>query len=52
MPTLVIDYWLTAPDGDLIHLAASTPLVDHRDAMVGLFDAVLESARWRDEGGQ
>ena len=44
--SLVVDYWLTAPDGDLVHLAVSTPLAAHREAMVGLFDAILETARW------
>lgn len=45
--TVVVDYWLTRGDGaGVFHLAASTPLVDHEDAMVGLFDAVIESARW------
>ena len=44
--SLVVDYWLTSPDGDLVHLAVSTPLAAHRDAMVGLFDAIVETARW------
>lgn len=45
--TVVVDYWLTRGDAaGVVHLAASTPLVDREDAMVGLFDAVIESARW------
>lgn len=45
--TVVVDYWLTREDGaGVVHLAASTPLVHHEAAMVGLFDAVIESARW------
>ena len=48
IPTLVVDYWLTAPDWGLAHLAMSTPLVAHEEAMVGLFDAIVESASWAD----
>lgn len=46
LPTLVVDYWLTAPDERLVHVAASTPLVEHEMAMVDLFDAILESGSW------
>lgn len=46
LPVVKVDYWISAQSGALVHLAASTPLVDHEEAMVGLFDAIVESARW------
>lgn len=46
LPSLVVDYWLTAPDARLAHVAMSTPLVEHAEAMTGLFDAIIESASW------
>jgi hypothetical protein len=44
LPTLSVDYWITVDDGRLLHVACSTPLVEHDEAMVQLFDAVLGSA--------
>ena len=49
LPTLAIDYWVTTDDGRLVHVACSTPLVEHREAMVQLFDAVMGSAVLADE---
>ena len=46
LATLVVDYWVLGPDRRQVHLACSTPLVAHRDAMVALFDAVVDSAEW------
>jgi hypothetical protein len=46
LPTLVADYWVTAPDDRLTHVAMSTPLVEHEKAMTDLFDAIMESATW------
>lgn len=43
-PTLAVDYWITLDDGRLAHVACSTPLAEHEEAMVQLFDAVLGSA--------
>lgn len=57
LSTLGVDYWLSPPSGGpggVVHLALSTPLVDFEEAMLGLFDAIVESARWRpvvEEGG-
>jgi hypothetical protein len=51
LPTLVVDYWLTAPDGRLVHVAMSSPLVEHEKAMVDLFDAVVEGASWDGAAG-
>lgn len=48
LPTVVVDYWLTGRDSPPVHVAMSTPLVEHEQAMLGLFDAVIESATWDD----
>jgi hypothetical protein len=42
--SLAVDYWVTLDDERLVHVACSTPLVEHEEAMVQLFDAVLGSA--------
>lgn len=45
--SLIVDYWLTAPrTADLALLTFATPLITHGEAMLGLFDAVVASARW------
>lgn len=46
LPNLVVDYWVTGPSGRLAHLAMSSPLIEHEEPMVELFDAVVETARW------
>lgn len=48
LETLSVDYWVLGPARQQVHLACSTPLVAHRDAMVGLFDAVVDSAEWHE----
>lgn len=42
--SLAVDYWVTLDGGHLVHVACSTPLVAHEEAMVQLFDAVMGSA--------
>lgn len=44
LPTLAVEYWVTSTAARQLHVACSTPLVAHEEAMVQLFDAVLESA--------
>lgn len=51
IPALVVDYWVARPGGGVAHLAASTPLVEHADAMTELFDAILQTAEWRSTDG-
>lgn len=46
--TLGVDYWVQGPGGEQVQIACSTPLVAHRDAMVQLFDTVVDSAEWAD----
>lgn len=48
LATLAVDYWVSLDDQRLVHVACSTPLVEHEEAMVGLFDAVLASSATRD----
>lgn len=45
-PSLLVDYWLEAPDRSVLLLAFSTPLAPFGDAMVELFDAVVTSVRF------
>ncbi len=42
--TLAVDYWVTTAEDRTILVACSTPLVEHEEAMVQLFDAVMASA--------
>jgi hypothetical protein len=44
LATLAVDYWVTLEDDRVVQVACSTPLVEHEEAMVQLFDAVLASA--------
>lgn len=43
---LVVDYWISRPSGGVAHLAMSTPLLTHEEAMVRLFDAIVETRGW------
>jgi len=46
LPALVADYWVEpAPGAQLLYLVFSSPLVDHRDELVSLFDTVVSSVR-------
>ncbi|MBO3089416.1 hypothetical protein [Cellulomonas dongxiuzhuiae] len=46
VPTLVADYWVEpAPGAQLVYLVFSSPLVDLRDKLLGLFDTVVSSVR-------
>lgn len=46
LPALVADYWVEpAPGVPLVYLAFSSPLVDVRDELLGLFDTVVSSVR-------
>lgn len=51
-PTVAVDYWLRSPQGTTVHLAFSSPLVVHAEALAGLFDAVVEAAVWVDVDGR
>lgn len=46
LPALVADYWVEpAPGAQLVYLVFSSPLVDLRDELLGLFDTVVSSVR-------
>ncbi|MCC2314207.1 hypothetical protein [Cellulomonas xiejunii] len=46
VPALVADYWVEpTPGAQLVHLVFSSPLVDLRDELLGLFDTVVSSVR-------
>lgn len=46
-PSLGANYWIERPDGTgLVQLAFATPLVELRESMLGLFDAIVETLRW------
>lgn len=47
LPCLGADYWLERPDGaGLVQFVFATPMVELREAMLGLFDAIVAAARW------
>lgn len=46
LPRLVVDYWVRPQVGEGAHLVFSTPVVVRRELTVGLFDAIVEAARW------
>lgn len=50
--SVAVDYWLRSPTGSTVHLAFSSPLFSHADALTGLFDAVVESTAWMDGDGR
>lgn len=46
LPALVADYWVEpAPGAQLVYLVFSSPLVDLRDELLGLFDTAVSSVR-------
>ncbi|MCM0639540.1 hypothetical protein [Cellulomonas wangsupingiae] len=46
VPALVADYWVEpTPGAQLVYLVFSSPLVDLRDELLGLFDTVVSSVR-------
>jgi len=46
VPALVADYWVEpAPGAQLVYLVFSSPLVDLRDELLGLFDTAVSSVR-------
>ena len=46
LPALLVDYWVEpTPGARLVYLVFSSPLVDLRDELLGLFDAVVSSVR-------
>ena len=50
VPAFVADYWVEpAPGVTLVHLVFSSPLVDLRDELIELFDAVVSSVRVLDQ---
>ncbi|GAA1476793.1 hypothetical protein GCM10009623_12390 [Nocardioides aestuarii] len=44
LASLAVDYWVIVDGDRLVHVACSTPLVEHDEAMTQLFDAVMGSA--------
>lgn len=48
LPTLGFDYWIVGREGRQVQVACSTPLIAHREAMMQLFDTVIQTAEWSD----
>lgn len=47
LTSLHADYWLERPDGaGLVQFVFATPVIEVREAMLSLFDAIVEAARW------
>ena len=47
LETFTVEYWLRHEDRPPVLLVMSSPLVEVADALLGLFDAMMESARWQ-----
>lgn len=47
LPSLGANYWLERPDGaGLVQFVFATPMVEFRESMLGLFDAIVAAVRW------
>lgn len=45
-PSLTVEYWIVAPDSDLLYLTISAPMVPEAELFVELFDLIAASLTW------
>lgn len=45
-PSLTVEYWIEAPDSDLLYLTISAPMVPEAELFVELFDLIAASLTW------